>query len=376
MERRQPDVVRGTQLLRLMGGKVRFSLMFFSSSATEIQSDRYELIRKSAVFADENSFEAIWTPERHFHPFGGLFPNPSVLSAGLAMITSRIHLRAGSLIVPLHNALRVTEEWALVDNLSFGRVGISFGAGWNADDFVLAPERYTHRRSEMFAQIDLVRHLWEGGWLDAPNGVGSPAHVRVFPPPVQRSLPTWITSSGNPDTFADAGSRGTNILTHVLGQDLEDLARKIAMYRRARGQAGIEASSGIVTVMLHTYVASDLATAHAIAVAPLREYLRSSVALEQLAAIAGGVVSGGHTIPSESIDPSDMEELLEIAAQRYMHGASLIGSTDSCASFISDLSLVGVDEVACLIDFGIPTDVVLTGLNHLNQLRATTSSSS
>jgi len=26
----------------------------------------------------------VWTPERHFHSFGGLYPNPSVVSAAIA----------------------------------------------------------------------------------------------------------------------------------------------------------------------------------------------------------------------------------------------------------------------------------------------------
>ncbi len=34
-----------------------------------------------------------------------------------------------------------------------------------------------------------------------------------------------------------------------------------------------------------------------------------------------------------------------------------------------DHRAIGVDEVACLIDFGVPADDALAALHHLNQLR-------
>jgi len=45
------------------------------------------------------------------------------------MITTRLQLRSGSLISPLHDAILIAEEWSLVDQLSAGRVAISFGSG-------------------------------------------------------------------------------------------------------------------------------------------------------------------------------------------------------------------------------------------------------
>ena len=49
------------------------------------------------------------------------------------------------MVLPLHDPVRVAEEWAVIDNLSGGRVGISFADGWHANDFVLTPH-YTDRK--------------------------------------------------------------------------------------------------------------------------------------------------------------------------------------------------------------------------------------
>ncbi len=104
-----------------------FGIMFFSSAGRKGRAGNiYGLLLDAARFADERGFSCVWTPERHFHEFGGLFANPSVTSAALAVATRHLQIRAGSLISPLHNPVRIAEEWAMVDNLSGGRVAVSF----------------------------------------------------------------------------------------------------------------------------------------------------------------------------------------------------------------------------------------------------------
>src|SRR5947207_2107346 len=85
---------------------------------------------RTARFADEHGFAAVWTPERHFHPFGGVYPSPAVTGAAVAAVTSRVGVRAGSVVGPLHSPVQIAEEWAVVDNLSGGRAGVSFASGW------------------------------------------------------------------------------------------------------------------------------------------------------------------------------------------------------------------------------------------------------
>jgi natural product biosynthesis luciferase-like monooxygenase protein len=209
-------------------------------------------LMEGARFADENGFEAVWTPERHFHAFGGLYPNPSVTSAALAGITKRVKIRAGSVVLPLHHPVRVAEEWAFVDRLSGGRTGISFAAGWHQRDFILAPENYAQAKDAMFREIETVRKLWRGEAVSYPDGKGTPAEIRILPRPSQAELPVWVTAAGNVETFRMAGERGFNLLTHLLGQSLDQLSEKIAAYRSALEASGRDPASGRITLMLHT----------------------------------------------------------------------------------------------------------------------------
>ena len=129
---------------------MEFSLLYFSGDGSKTEADKYRLLLESAKFADRNDFSALWAPERHFHPFGGLYPNPSLTCAALAMITEHLQLRAGSLVMPLHNPARVAEEWSVVDNLSNGRIALAFASGWTIDDFVLSTESHASRRETMW----------------------------------------------------------------------------------------------------------------------------------------------------------------------------------------------------------------------------------
>ncbi|MEO0408678.1 MAG: LLM class flavin-dependent oxidoreductase, partial [Cyanobacteria bacterium P01_A01_bin.135] len=132
---------------------MKFSLFYFDGDGSVAQPDQYQLLIESAKFADQNGFTAVWTPERHFHAFGGLYPNPCVTSAALAMVTERLQIRAGSVVMPLHHPVRVAEDWAVVDNLSNGRAAIAFASGWTMDEFILARAPHASRKGQMWQGI-------------------------------------------------------------------------------------------------------------------------------------------------------------------------------------------------------------------------------
>lgn len=346
-----------------------FGLMFFSSADRLGDNNKYRLLKSAARFADNHGFTAIWIPERHFHEFGGLFPNPALIGSALAMMTEHVQIRAGSLITPLHDPLRVAEEWAVVDNLSSGRVAVSFGSGWNTNDFVFFPERYNARSEIVYEHIEIVQRLWRGEAVERLNGSGQTIQIRIYPRPVQKSLPVWITTSGNPESFSRIGRQGANLLTHLLGQDMESLAGHIAQYRNAREAAGFGRHDGIMSLMLHTFVGLEIQSVRQTVRTPLREYLRSAVHLEKQSAAAGGKISGNVDASGEPLVDQDLEELLDLAFERYFQNSGLLGTPDTCVRFVQKLQEAGVDEVACLIDFGLEHDVVMRSLELLAEVR-------
>ncbi|WP_332815911.1 MupA/Atu3671 family FMN-dependent luciferase-like monooxygenase [Ramlibacter sp.] len=352
---------------------IEFSLFYFASDENNEPKDRYRLLMEGARFADREGFAAVWTPERHFHAFGGLFPNASVTSAALAAITSRVQIRAGSCVAPLHHPIRIAEDWAFVDNLSQGRVGVAFASGWQPNDFVLMPEAFARRQDEMASRMDIVRRLWRGEAVSFPGPKGEPVAIRTLPRPIQPELPVWITAAGNPKTFEQAGALGCRLLTHLLGQRVEDVAEKLALYRAAWLQAG-HPGEGQVTLMLHTFVGTDEERTRETARGPMKQYLRSAVDLVRQAAwsfptfVERAAASGKSPLEimeSAPLSDEDMDALLDHAFDRYYGTSALIGTPQRCLELVGKVQAAGVDEIACLIDFGIAPDAVLDSLQHL-----------
>lgn len=338
-----------------------FSLYYFGNYPAEYRDDKYRLVIEGAKFADRHGFSAVWLPERHFHAVGGFSPNPSLLAAALARETTRLQLRGGSVVLPLHHPVRVAEEWSLVDNLSHGRAGISIASGWHPNDFIFAPERFERRREICLEDIETIQRLWRGETLPLRAGAGSDFDVKLFPLPVQPTLPAWLTCI-HEDSFVKAGELGMGVLGYLMNQTVEEVAGKIAKYREALARAGHDPAKGHVTILVHTFLGADAEAARETARKPLTDYLRSFLdnSQKRLESQTGPV----------EVAEEDVDYLLEKSFNDYVQGKALIGSPDSCAAVVDRLRDIGVDEIGCFVDFGVSATDALAALPALDQLRA------
>ncbi len=341
-----------------------WSLFFFSSDHDQSTVDTYDLVLRSARFAAEHGFEAVWMPERHFDPFGAPYPDPAVLGAAVATATRRIRIRAGSVVLPLHDPLVVAERWAMVDNLSRGRVDVSLASGWHSQDFSLSPATFEPRKRVLAERLTELRTLWAGGTVERTEGTGGTVRLGSYPRPVQPELETWLTSSGNPATWSAAGDLGCNVLTALLEQGIDDLAGKADLYRSARADRGLPPDAGKVTLMLHTLIGEDAAQVRELARPPLQRYLRSHIDLFEKLVRARGL-----DINLENVTEGDKQVLVDVAFERYFTTNGLFGTPQTALSRVAAMVDAGVTEIACLIDFGVPHDTVLAHLEHLARLK-------
>ena len=344
-----------------------FSLFYFSAEGGEGEEPpppgrhRYRLLLEGSKIADEGGLSAIWTPERHFHEFGGIYPNPSVAGAAVAAITRRIRIRAGSVVLPLHDTIRVAEEWSVVDNLCDGRVDLSFASGWHDRDFIFAPENFEDRREVMFREIETLRALWRGESVMRTSPKAE-VELALHPRPVQAELPFWVTAGGSPETFRRAGEVGGSLLTHLLGQSPDDLEEKIAIYRQAWRDAG-HPGRGHVSLMLHTYIGETMEEVLERVRTPFRNYLSTSVGL--IKAMAQG---DGRDLQMAELSEEDMEALLDHAFNRYFETSALMGTMEANLEMAVRLRERDVDEIACLADFGVEEDATLESIARIPEL--------
>ncbi|MBJ8030639.1 MupA/Atu3671 family FMN-dependent luciferase-like monooxygenase [Bacillus cereus group sp. N21] len=338
-----------------------FSLIFFSGEGSSNKPDKYRLLLESSKFADQHGLKAVWTPERHFQEIGGLYPNPSVLGAALATVTKNIQLRAGSVVLPLHNPLRVAEEWSVVDNLSGGRVAISVATGWHPADFVLNPGVYDNRKELMFKNLEQIRQLWRGEAVKYPDITGKEIDIRMLPRPIQPELPLFLTASGNPATWEKAGEMGFNILCSLSNHPADGLKERIKLYREKREEHGHDPEEGTVAVMLHTYVGERDDEVKELVREPLRDYLDTF--LDQYDTMNPNGDENVRCMLHNSRD-----SLIKFAFEKYFQMSSLMGSKKKCAAMVERLHQYGVDEIACLLDYGLEYDQIMKGLDGLKEL--------
>ena len=343
-------------------------------------SDKYKLMIEGSKYFDQNGFNSVWTPERHFSAFGGPYPNPAVTSAAIAAVTENVNIRSGSIVSPLHHSVRIAEDWAVVDNLSNGRVGLSFAAGWQPNDFLIMPQNYGGGKNKqvMLEQIETVRRLWRGEKVEFENPMGTMVATETLPRPVQKELPVWLTTAGNPESYKQAGALGCNVLTHLLGQSVEEVTEKISLYRQARKDAGLDPAAGKVTLMLHTFVGVDDDEVRELVREPMKDYLRSAMKLVIDFAWSfpafkrpGGQESKPEDIDIKSLSPEESDTILNFAFERYFETSGLFGTVETCSKMIERCKGADIDEIACLLDFGVATEQVMGGLPLLKEVRDT-----
>ncbi len=350
-----PAIVRHPKRSQAM----EFSLYFFGNYDAAYRDDKYSLLKDASAFADKNGFTAVWLPERHFHAVGGFSPNASLLACALSSVTSKLQLRGGSVVLPLHHPVRVAEEWSVADNLSQGRTAISIATGWHPNDFVFAPEAFADRRQIALKNLDIIQRLWRGETVNMPTPGGDNLPVTLHPLPKQRELPVWLTCI-HKDSYTEAGRRGLNVLGYLMNQTVDELAEKIAAYREGRRAAGLDPATGHVTTLLFTYLDESVEKAREVARGPLCEYLRSYLDNSQKKI--------EKQIGQVEVDEEDLNYLTNRSCDDYFNGKSLIGTPASCAMVVERLKKIGVDEIGCFVDFGIDSARVLQSLQQATLL--------
>ena len=149
-----------------------------------------------------------------------------------------------------------------------------------------------------------------------------------------------------------------NVLAALIGYSFEDLATRIGSYRESRARGGHDPQTGIVSIMMHTFVGQSNSSVKDQVRAPFTHYLRSYFKQYDNVRVDAGEVT-----------EADRDAIMNAAFELYFENNTLMGTPAKCSRVADRLVAVGVDEVACLVDFGVEADAVLENLPHLNELR-------
>jgi natural product biosynthesis luciferase-like monooxygenase protein len=174
---------------------------------------------------------------------------------------------------------------------------------------------------------------------------------------VQKDLPFWVTVA-SARTWQRAGEIGANVLT-AFSSSLDELRQHIKNYRKARMENGHDPRTGIVSLMLHTYIGTHIDQVRTLVQGPMKAYLQTYI--NQFRPMAGENI----------VDPAspEMKSLIDVVFEHYFDQNSLLGTAEKCADTIEKVSEAGVNDLACLLDFGLDHETTMDGLRRLSDLR-------
>lgn len=155
-------------------------------------------ITAEALYADEIGMHSAWIGEHHFNSLGVL-SCPDLVLAYIASRTKRIRLAPAVTVLPLHNPIRVAEQWATLDLLSGGRVDFATGRGYDSREYAPFGVDFADNQSIFEEGLEVVRKLWSADGRISHHGKHyNFDDVRITPKPVQRPLPAYVGSFSKP----------------------------------------------------------------------------------------------------------------------------------------------------------------------------------
>jgi len=152
-----------------------------------------------ALYADQLGMHSAWIGEHHFNSLG-VNSSPEMVLAYIAAQTKHIRLAPAVTVLPLHNPIRVAEQWATLDLLSGGRVDFAAGRGYDRREYIPFGISFEDNQSIFDEGMEVVRTLWNSGGkrIDHKGKHYQFEDVRITPQPLQNPMPMYVASFSKP----------------------------------------------------------------------------------------------------------------------------------------------------------------------------------
>jgi alkanesulfonate monooxygenase SsuD/methylene tetrahydromethanopterin reductase-like flavin-dependent oxidoreductase (luciferase family) len=297
----------------------------------------YREVGDQAVLAEKLGYQACFIAEHHFHHYGAV-PNPAVLLAAIGQRTERILLGPAVTILPFRDPRTVAEDYALLDQISNGRLVLGLGSGYlkhEFDGFGIDP---AEKRDRFDGNMMVVKRLLAGERVSSVGRFHGLDAVQLNVRPVQAKPAIYVAALAKEAAY-HIGKQGNGLMTIPYGtlERFEDMAPLAAAFERGRAESGAapmphRLAAHITT--FHTHVARSEAEAEAAVRGPFELYCRTRLYAK----------------------PWSYEQIRD-------NGLALFGSVDAIAKKLIALERMGVTGVATLSNFGaMPVDAVQSSM--------------
>lgn len=332
----------------------------------ELGAELYHEYIDQMIYAAELGFDGICVNEHHQTAYG-LMPAPNIIASIFIDRTRGTNVKIpviGRALPLVNNPLNIAEEFAMLDNLSKGRLIAGFvrGIGCEYHTSGVNPS-FSHERFQ--EAHDLIIQAWtREGPFSFEGEHYNFQYVNTWPRPYQRPRPpVWIPSQGSAETISWASHPSRKYPFIITFSPIASVMKYHAQYKQQAEQFGYEASGDQLGWALPVYVAET----DEIARAESRKHIESlfndflSVPLEMLfppgytsiASLAANLASR----QGMSLQAQTLESLTE-------KGTFVVGSADTVARKIKEAQAVsGFKKLIVMFQFGtLPDELVRKNL--------------
>lgn len=290
-----------------------------------------EEVLQEIEYAETLGYDSYLIAEHHFHEYG-LVSNPAPVLSAAAQRTSKIRLGPGISVLPFRNPFQVAEDYALVDQLSNGRLLMGVGSGYLKHEYEGFALDGSDKRDRFDGGLDILRRAWAGETITHESDWFNCANAKLQLLPVQQPHPPIHIAVIRREAAYYVGrqNNGVIMVPYATVDRLEEIGGLIGEYEKGREEGGHEATPGPdapapldAMVALHTYVAESDEEARAHAADPFDLYVATRLYAK-----------------SQVYD--------DILASRL----ALFGSVERVADQIAELSAIGVKHLLFLMNFG------------------------
>jgi natural product biosynthesis luciferase-like monooxygenase protein len=240
---------------------VKFGYYILNTYVPELDGDSasvYSRWLEQMDAAEGLGFDSLWVTEHHFRHFGGMMPSPSVMLAAAAQRTRKLRLGAAVSIIPMHNPLRIAEEFAMVDQLSGGRLNFGAGRGMHPTEYAVFGYDWNTAQKRLPEALDVILRAWSGDEFEWQGAHYRFPRIRVYPQPLQKPQPPiYVTANRDPESFHMIGTRGHHLMTLPWIATNEEQRPRVEMYWNALREGGHSIESKDVFTMYPVYVGEN-----------------------------------------------------------------------------------------------------------------------
>ena len=306
-------------------------------------------------YADQLGFDGVIVNEHHQTAYG-LMPVPAVLAGALSRSVKKGKIGVLGRALPLvNNPLTIAEEYAILDNITEGRLIAGFVRGIGAEYHSMGINP-AHSKDRFNEAHDLIIRAWtEPGPFEFVGKHYHFKYVNPWPLPYQKPHPPiWVPSQGSKDTIEWA-ARMKYTYCQTLSP-IKSVAKVFDGFRAAAEKSGYTASPDQLAWSMSMFIAETDKKAREMAKPHIEALVNQllSIPLQML-------LPPGYTSP---------ESLKKIADSRIVghhktidnlveEGVVIIGSPETAREKLEEFSeLAGFGSILVKTQFGtMPTQM-------------------